>query len=85
MAACDATGKNGKGQFGDGSKVSRTRFVQVEESDVKAATLGTAHSMILKQDGSLWVTGQNDKGQLGDDSTIDKKIFTMLFSRDVRP
>ena len=38
-------------------------------------SLGDQHSMIVKQDGSVWGTGANEYGQLGDGSTINRKIF----------
>ena len=33
---------------------------------VKAITAGFLHSMILHEDGSVWVAGANHRGQLGD-------------------
>ena len=32
-------------------------------------TAGSFHSIVLKQDGSVWATGSNDVGQLGAKST----------------
>ena len=42
------------------------------------------HSIILKQDGSVWSTGFNEDGQLGDGSIIDKVKFTHVFSGDAK-
>ena len=42
---------------------------------VRAAAAGWAHSMILKQDGSVWAAGRNHKGQFGDGTTIDRTSF----------
>ena len=42
----------------------------VVTSGAKAVTAGSDHSMVLKQDGSVWAAGQNEHGQLGDESTL---------------
>ena len=36
---------------------------------------GDTHSVVLKNDGSLWTCGRNNNGQLGDGSTIDKDTY----------
>lgn len=36
---------------------------------------GYTHSVVLKNDGSLWTCGRNNNGQLGDGSTIDKDTY----------
>ena len=33
------------------------RFVQVIVGDVTAAAAGFSHSMVAKEDGSVWITG----------------------------
>ena len=38
----------------------------VISSDTHAIAAGDEHSVVLKQDGSVWVTGRNNAGQLGD-------------------
>ncbi|AEC01562.1 InlB B-repeat-containing protein [Parasphaerochaeta coccoides] len=66
------TGYNGFGQLGDSTTDNRNMPVQVKGSggvgfmtDVKAASAGMYHTMILKKDGTLWATGGNEFGQLG--------------------
>ena len=51
-----ATGWNRFGQLGDGTYMHRKRFVQVVANGVRtAAQAGSRHSLILKQDNSVWV------------------------------
>ena len=40
--------------------------------DATAIAAGADHSLVLKNNGDVWVTGRNDLGQLGD-GTLDKK------------
>ncbi|AEC02437.1 fimbrillin family protein [Parasphaerochaeta coccoides] len=74
-----ATGDNWAGQLGDGTTTDRTTPVQVKGAggvgfmtDVKAVSGGDGHTMILKNDGTLWATGFNHYGQLGDGTTTDR-------------
>lgn len=39
---------------------------------------GTAHSIALKRDGSVWVTGRNNHGQLGDESNTNRRYFVKV-------
>lgn len=43
-------------------------------SVVPSISAGSAHSVALKPDGSLWTWGNNSYGQLGDSSTIDSSV-----------
>ena len=45
---------------------------------VQAVTAGDAHTMVVKQDGSLWATGWNKHGQLGDGSTTTRNAFNQI-------
>ena len=47
----------------------------VHTDEPKSISAGYDHSLILKQDGSVWVTGWNGNGQLGDGTTTDKYTF----------
>ncbi|AEC01303.1 fimbrillin family protein [Parasphaerochaeta coccoides] len=68
-----ATGYNIDGQLGDGTWINRTTPVRVKASttpndfmtDVKSVSAGADHTMILKNNGTLWATGRNIYGQLG--------------------
>ena len=75
-----ATGHNRYGQLGGGSTDSSKTFVQVIviADGVKAIAAGAFHSMILKQDDSIWATGSNAHGQLGDDLTSFKIFYSRL-------
>ena len=42
--------------------------------------IGAAHSLALKNDGSLWAWGQNDRGQLGDGTKSNKLAVTQIGS-----
>ena len=48
-----------------------------------AVAAGDKHSMVLKQDGSVWTAGENIHGQLGDGSTIRRRIFVKVVSAGV--
>ncbi|AEC01473.1 fimbrillin family protein [Parasphaerochaeta coccoides] len=75
-----ATGDNQYGQLGDGTSGAvnnKSTPVRVKDTsdgsgfmtDVAAVYAGTNHTMILKNNGTLWATGRNDFGQLGDGTT----------------
>ncbi len=78
-----AVGKNNKGQLGDGSTEQKLSPVQVMEippeggparamTNVKQVSSGKSHSMILKNDDTLWAVGNNDYGQLGNNLAEQK-------------
>lgn len=54
--------------------------MQVLSGDAVAVAAGCDHSMVLKQDGSVWATGRNDHGQLGDGTTSPKSSFVQVVS-----
>ena len=63
-----ATGNNGSGQLGIGSNDSQTTLIAMTESNnnnITALAAGENHSLVLKNDGTVWGTGLNDDGQLG--------------------
>ena len=77
-----ATGHNLYGQLGmdprDHSTVRTFREVVIDSA--KAVAAGGGHSMVLKQDGSVWSTGRNEFGQLGNGLKNGCKSFTLVIS-----
>jgi alpha-tubulin suppressor-like RCC1 family protein len=43
-------------------------------TDVVAIAAGSAHSLALKSDGTVWSWGGNTNGQLGNGTNIDSNI-----------
>ena len=75
-----AAGWNKFGQLGDGApwtgtKTNRKFFVQVMGRGAEAVAAGGYHSIVLKQDGTVWSAGWNKHGQLGDGTTNDSDLF----------
>ena len=74
-------GHNGYGQLGLGDNTDKTTFTQVTtdiSNDVKQVACGRYHTVILKNDGSIWSCGYNADGQLGlgVDDTNNRYTFT---------
>ena len=61
------TGYNGDGRLGLGDTNNRTIFTQITTNtdDIKSVYCGYYHTLILKNDGTLWGCGTNNNGQLG--------------------
>ena len=68
------------GQLGDGFIEDRWVYQNVVPGKVVAIAAGSRHSMILKQDGTVWATGYNLYGQIGDGSVICKTAFVQVVS-----
>ena len=45
---------------------------------VKAVAAGGYHSMVVKEDNSIWATGSNEDGQFGDGSTDSTQSYARL-------
>lgn len=86
-----ACGYNSYGQLGLGTTdINYNTFTQVTtniNNDVKQIACGEYHTVILKNDGSIWSCGRNDKGQLGISGAGNKNTFTQVItniSNDVK-
>ena len=66
-----ACGSNTAGRLGVGSTdtTSYTRFIKIINNGVKQVSCGPNHTMVLKEDGSLWACGNNNHGQMGTGET----------------
>lgn len=49
-------------------------------ADAEAISAGRYHSMVMKQDGTVWATGENKYGELGDGTKTRSKIFKNVSS-----
>ena len=47
-------------------------------TDIKQIACGANHTVVLRNDGSVWSTGYNEFGQLGSGNTTNQKVFTMV-------
>ena len=73
-------GWNEFGQLGLGDTNNRNTFTQITTNadDIKSVYCGNNHTLILKNNGTLWGCGYNDDGRLGLGDTIDRLIFTII-------
>ena len=67
--------------MGIGEHASSNTFVPVIPKGAEAVGAGDWHSMVLKNDGTLWATGANEYGQLGDGSKTTRKTFVRVLPR----
>ena len=80
-----ATGFNNDGQLGLGNTTSQNEFTQVTVdgegnnfNNIKTIVSGQLHSMILKNDGTIWASGINSNGMLGLGHYDNKNRFTQV-------
>ena len=73
-------GENDYGQLGLGDTNNRDTFTQITTNtdNIKSVYCGLRQTLILKNDGTLWVCGQNNSGQLGLGDTDDRNTFTRI-------
>ena len=79
-------GWNVYGELGLGNTTTKTTFTQVTtniNNDVKQIACGSYHTVILKNDGSIWSCGANNNGQLGLGDTTNRNTFTQV-TNDVK-
>ena len=76
------TGRNQCGQLGLGDKTNRYNFTEItaNANDIKEIYCGGVHTLILKNDGTLWGCGANGDGQLGLGDTTDRTTFTEIIT-----
>ena len=74
------TGYNYYGQLGLGDNTDRTTFTEITTNvdDIKSVYCGYDHTLILKNDGTLWSTGSNGDGQLGLGDGANRTTFTQI-------
>ena len=76
-----ACGNNKYGELGLVMGKSYTTFTQVTtniNNDVKQVACGTYHTMIIKNDGSVWACGFNNNGELGLGDSTNSNTFTQV-------
>ena len=65
------------GQLGLGDNNDRSTLVEVT-SDVKSVSIGYQHTLILKNDDTLWTTGWNEYEQLGVGDNNDRNTLVKI-------
>jgi len=75
-----ASGHNYYGELGLGDRENRHVFTRVSGAgdDVMDVAAGSRHTVILKNDGSVWAAGYNFNGQLGLGDEEDFSVFTKV-------
>ena len=73
-------GNNSYGQLGLGDGNRRTTFTQItaNANDIKSIYCGGYHTLMLKNDGTLWGCGYNWQGQLGLGDQNDRTTFVQI-------
>jgi len=67
-------GSNNHGQLGDGSIIASNIPRQVTSLNlvgITAVAAGSAHSVAVRYDGTVWAWGSNSNGQLGNNTIVD--------------
>jgi alpha-tubulin suppressor-like RCC1 family protein len=92
--AAYATGQNDYGQLGIGVsnedpgspdyfRHTLTAMIDEGESDISTFVAGSHHTVILKDDHSVYGTGLNASGELGTNDNIDKSTLTDIYGKNI--
>ena len=75
-------GRNNYGQLGLEDTNNRYTFTTISTNpgDIQSVHCGEEHTIVLKNDGTLWGCGHNNYGQLGLGDASYSTIFTKLFA-----
>ena len=73
-------GYNNDGELGLGNTISKTTFTKITTNadNIKSVHCGYGHTLILKNNGTLWGCGKNEAGQLGLGDTNNRTTFTQI-------
>ncbi|RYE88517.1 MAG: chromosome condensation regulator RCC1 [Myxococcales bacterium] len=75
-------GTNADGQLGLGTSatpdlVTRKTPTELPVTGVVLAVLGYNHTLLLREDGTVWAAGDNTKGQVGDPTKVGQKVSVL--------
>jgi alpha-tubulin suppressor-like RCC1 family protein len=75
-------GRNTNGQLGDNTIINRSTPVTTFAggTDWKQVAGGSAHTVAIKTDGTLWTWGNNGSGNLGDNTIINRSTPVTTFA-----
>jgi|GEM_PF-1892340 len=78
-----SSGRNDFGQLGDGTVSASSGYKQspvLVMTNVKTASAGFSHSLVVKNDGTAWAFGSNASGQLGDGTVTSRSTPVQVMS-----
>ncbi len=80
-----ACGLNSNGQLGINSTLNKSVFNKIEGMDnVKQIACGSSHTILIKNDGTMYTTGYNGVGQLGTGNNNNSIVFTLSSINNVK-
>ncbi len=78
-----SSGRNDFGQLGDGTVYASSGYKQspaLMMTNVKMASAGYRHSLVVKNDATAWAFGSNASGQLGDGTVTSRSTPVQVMS-----